>query len=107
MKSVRTQLDYLARFADQVRSGVQRLDGTLRRRAELYVLSAKGVFEDVRQKVHAELGHTEMRRTLHAKESCPDCVGYAAQGWQPIGSLPLPTEESQCGNRCECQVAYQ
>lgn len=46
----------------------------------------------------------EERRVLHAKESCVNCVDYAAQGWQPAGTLPLPGELSQCNKYCLCTL---
>lgn len=46
----------------------------------------------------------EERRRLGASEHCEDCVGYARQGWQPIGTLPLPGERSVCGKACRCSM---
>jgi hypothetical protein len=100
-------LGFLRRFKQQIVSGAQKLDGTLRRRSELYVLSAKVAYQNVRQDVKQFAGNTEMRRETTATESCPDCLDFAAQGWQPIGSLPLPGESSVCGSRCQCSVSYR
>lgn len=104
MKSIRDQFTFLRRLTDQIQQGTVR---GLRSRVTLYALSAKHVYEDTRLKVHTELGHTQMRRIQHSVEPCPDCTALAAQQWQPIGSLPLPTQESQCGNRCRCTVQYR
>lgn len=47
----------------------------------------------------------EERRTLHARESCGDCVALAASGWQPQGMLPLPCDGStECGKYCRCTM---
>lgn len=52
-------------------------------------------------------GASVERRILDpAASHCEDCVGYAAQGWQPIGSLPAPGEDSQCGHNCRCEKEY-
>lgn len=45
------------------------------------------------------------RRLLSAEaESCQDCLDYYDRGWQPAGSLPLPTEACQCGGGCRCSM---
>jgi len=36
--------------------------------------------------------------------NCDDCVGYAAQGWQAEGVLPVPGEGSQCDGNCRCSL---
>ena len=36
--------------------------------------------------------------------NCDDCVGYAAQGWQAEGVLPVPGEASQCLGNCRCTL---
>lgn len=47
----------------------------------------------------------EERRTLHARESCPDCERYAAMGWQPLGMLPVPGEgNTRCRSNCRCSL---
>lgn len=46
----------------------------------------------------------EERRLLHASESCGDCISYAAMGWQPEGTLPLPCEGSACTKYCRCTM---
>lgn len=46
----------------------------------------------------------EERRLLGVAEHCVDCVGYAAQGWQPMGTLPVPGERSRCNGRCRCRM---
>jgi uncharacterized heparinase superfamily protein len=103
MRSIRVQLDYLRRFADQIRTGVQRLDGTLRRRAELYVLSARPVYESVRLKVDTELGKSEERNILSDSEHCDGCQAEADREWVGIGEL-VPIGERDCLSRCNCRI---
>lgn len=47
----------------------------------------------------------EERRTLHASESCGDCIALAAMSWQPQGVLPLPCDGStECKFYCRCTM---
>lgn len=47
----------------------------------------------------------EERRTLHASESCGDCITLAAMSWQPQGTLPLPCDGStECKFYCRCTM---
>lgn len=109
MRNVRVQLDYLRRFAEQIISGKQRLDGTLRRRAELYVLSARTTYHEVRLRVDQETGKTEERNLLSGTEHCRDskdragCQEQTDRGWVPIGTL-VPIGQRTCLARCHCRV---
>lgn len=76
---------------------LQRIDG--------YALEARNQFFAAQRAASQATGRTyEERRILHAQESCPDCIDYAAQGWVPQGTLPLPGEQSQCGKYCRCTM---
>lgn len=45
------------------------------------------------------------RRILSAEaESCQDCLDYYDRGWQPAGTLPLPTEACACSSNCRCSI---
>lgn len=45
------------------------------------------------------------RRTISPGENCTDCLEAAAEGWQPIGTLP-PIGDSECGVNCKCSFSY-
>jgi len=58
--------------------------------------------------VRREQGNQEMKRyDRHDSRVCPECQNYAAQGWQPIGSLPMPGRDCRCYDRCRCSVEYR
>ena len=58
--------------------------------------------------VRQEQGFTDMRRVAKKdKRTCPDCKGYDAAGWQPIGSLPMPGRGCRCYDRCRCEIQYR
>ena len=41
-------------------------------------------------------------------EHCPDCISFAAEGWQPIGHFPTPCDGStQCLVNCQCHKEYR
>lgn len=46
------------------------------------------------------------QRFLRKGETCVDCIGYAAQGKQAIGTLPEPGQNSVCGSNCNCEKRY-
>jgi len=55
-----------------------------------------------------EQGYKEMRRIAHYdKRTCADCLNYDKQGWQPIGSLPMPGRGCRCYDRCRCHIKYR
>ncbi len=46
----------------------------------------------------------EERRRMSGGPNCPDCIAYAALGWQPFGTLPEPGQDSYCGTHCNCRI---
>jgi hypothetical protein len=53
-------------------------------------------------------GFKEVKRDCRCdKKSCNDCQNWAAMGWQPIGTLPLPGERCQCLFNCRCALDYR
>lgn len=46
----------------------------------------------------------EERRRLGASEHCRDCVRWAGLGWQSLGTLPLPGQQSVCSRNCRCTL---
>lgn len=100
-------LGFLRRFKEQVVSGAQKLDGTIRRRAELYIESARGVFESVRQDVKRLQGYDiEMNVLDSGSESCDGCVAEAERGWVSLGELIPIGERDPCMARCRCEIVY-
>jgi hypothetical protein len=55
-----------------------------------------------------ELGFKEMRRIPRLdKRTCADCIAFGEEGWQPIGSLPMPGKDCRCFDRCRCSIEYR
>lgn len=105
--TVKSQLQFLNGFAAAIADGTQRLDGTLARRAALYVQAGRTTYHEVQRRVLRVLGMTEERRVLHARESCPSCLRYAAGGWAALGTYPLPGQQSECRTNCRCDMQYR
>lgn len=77
-------------------------------RAKLYAQASRVTAREAqRQYIYNEIGgQAQERRVLTPADHCDDCVDYADQGWQPIGTLP-PLGESQCGQNCKCVFVYR
>ena len=78
-------------------------------RAQMYTQSSRQAFFDGATASNEAAGYTEERRTLGAVRTvlCATCVGYAARGWVPIGTLPEPGQDSECLSNCRCNKEYR
>jgi hypothetical protein len=57
--------------------------------------------------VAQDQGFKEMRRVAKRdKKTCVDCKNYDAEGWVPIGELPMPGKGCRCYDRCRCYIEY-
>ena len=104
-RELRTQYEYLDKWAADIASGKVKLDGRANVRARLYGEASRGTYEQQRRAMAADRGNQLERRILHAAESCADCIQYAAMGWQPIGTLPR-IGQSQCRTNCRCTMEF-
>lgn len=101
---LRGDYERLTNLARDIVSGKATLPQALVR-VQGYVGTARVNFlEAERDAVRATGIEYEERRRLGVAEHCDDCVGYAAQGWQPLGVLPVPGDGSVCGSRCRCSL---
>jgi hypothetical protein len=103
---LRFQYGKLDDWAKDIASGKVKLDGRLAQRAKLYGQAVRGTYEQQRRAMAAEKGNDEEIRILNAKESCSDCIEYAGEGWQPIGTLPV-IGDSICNTNCKCTFEYR
>ena len=103
---IKEQYKYLQRFAQDIESGKQSLNGNFVRRARMYNDAARGTLEDVRKREMVKSGYIEERRVRAAADSCADCIEYEALSWKPIGTLPR-IGQSICKTNCKCTFAYR
>lgn len=104
-QQIRTQYAYLTRFADDVLSGRQRLNGRMDARARMYGQASRTLYENIRRRESAASGQQFERNIRHAVESCGQCVNQSSLGWQPIGTL-VPVGQRSCRSSCRCTLAY-
>lgn len=103
---LRFEYQQLDAFAQEIKAGTLSA-AQIQARATLYGNGAHKAFYDGKTRAGIEAGFTEERRRTTPGEVCADCVGYEAQGWVPIGSLPEPGEGSVCRANCRCRKEYR
>lgn len=103
---LRSQYEFLARFALQIERGLP-LDGRFLTRSMMYAQAARATYHAQDELVHRERGFTQERNILEpTAENCVGCRAATAAGWVPIGKLP-PIGDRECTTNCRCLLAYQ
>lgn len=106
-RQLRDGYQRMTNLMNDVRSGKATLPQALNR-VQGYVLEARQQFFVAERAALRQADRRfEERRRLHARESCVDCMRYAGMGWQPLGTLPLPGQDSRCGSHCRCTVEHR
>lgn len=104
---LREQYGWLQGFLDEIASG-NLTEAQIMARARMYLNSAREAYERAHAKTAVAGGMTEELWALGEAEHCPDCLAYAAEGWQPVGTFPEPGDGStQCLTNCQCHKAYR
>ena len=104
---VKKQYQFLDKFAGQIASGKQPLNGRFFQRVRMYAAAGRGTFEEMRRRyMRIHKGAAEERRLLGIAEHCDDCVEYADRSWQPVGTLPA-IGQSQCLTHCKCHFEFR
>lgn len=99
------QYQYLRGFSQDILAG-KLTEAQILSRMDLYIDAFHSTYERARQESHIADGYKRERRIRNAKESCSDCIEYAARGWQAIGSLPNPGQNCACISNCRCHKEY-
>lgn len=108
---IKQQYQFLDKFAEDIASGKQPLDGRFVQRSQLYTQSGettRNVFETVNAR---DAGMDEERSLLEARdnrncEGAGSCPGETNKGWQPIGTL-IPIGNRICNKNCRCHFEYR
>jgi hypothetical protein len=103
---LREEYGALRGFADDIATGNLSV-AQIFQRAQLYSNHAQMTYWDNRRAFREENGMTEERRRTNPGERCDDCIGYEAEGWQPIGYFPPPGQRSVCQANCNCTMEYR
>lgn len=103
---LRSEYAYLQNFASDLLGG--RISAPMAlARIGLYAESVRGSYWEGTTIRREKEGYSLMRRILDAQAvHCQDCIGYAARGIVPIGSLPMPGQRCACRARCRCTVQF-
>lgn len=103
---VRSEYTFLARFAQQLASGEQALNGRVLTRANSYMESARHTYEAVQRDSRQEVGFDiEWNEIQSGSHSCEDCIAETDKGQVPVGTLTLPGDR-ECGSGCNCSLMY-
>lgn len=85
-------------------------EAQLRTRLTDYAGSARRLYYQAeREQRPAAEGMVSLERRYldPSAQHCEDCLDYAARGWQPAGSLPVPGQDCECGGHCRCSIVYR
>lgn len=105
---VRGQYDYLRRFAQQIQSGEQPLDGRFAQRMSLYVRGGRSLYHRTEEREQALRGMQEKRNIRFPGDSCAGCIAAEAAGWVPIEGSDVPEiGERECRANCRCRWEYR
>ncbi len=99
----RKQFGYLNNFAKQMKAGTVSEKQAIAR-ARSYASAIRSNYEQARQDMlNSEFPYS--RRVLHAKESCSECLSWAAKGFVPSETQP-PVGTLLCGQHCRCTIEF-
>lgn len=107
--SLSHQRSYFQAFVTQIAGG-DLSEGEIRRRAQMYVNSARESYERAYKRSVIDTGrYSEEKWNLNAGQNCGDCSDLAARGWVPIGELPTVPGAggTQCLSGCNCYITYR
>ena len=105
---IKEQYNYANNFATEI-SGLS--EAQIVNQAGMYIEAANQAFEAGYRKAVTTSGNFSEERWVlgGSAEPCSDCTGYAAMGWQPLGTIPtLPgAGATKCKSRCQCHMEYR
>lgn len=90
----------------------ERFNGTLSdaqmlQRAQMYSSASRTAYYDGKTAAYKAADFRQERRRLNPAEHCQSCVVFAGLGWQPIGTLPPPGQQSECLSNCKCTMEFR
>lgn len=106
--TVADQFEFLRRYAQQIETGEQPIDGRAQARSAAYVQSARAAHMAARDDVAKAVGYDQMRNILYPGDSCKGCILMEQLGWIDIDDERwVPVGKRDCLNNCRCDVAYR
>lgn len=111
---VREQYAFLARFAREIESGAQALDGRLLARVDLYASAGRATQREAASRIAVLAGASERARILGPADHCvrsgdkPGCIDQARLGFLPIGDARhVKIGACVCATRCRCSWSFR
>ncbi len=115
-RELKKQYRYLRTFAEDINRGysidkngkqVPMTVARFEQRLKLYAKSGRAAANLAEDQSNRKAGKVAMSRHLGSTDRhCSSCVSYASAGIQPIGALPMPCQQCECGNNCLCSVKW-
>lgn len=102
---LKNEYRYLKRFFNDVENNTM-TQKQQKKRINMFANRGRLSYWKSKEKINKEAGKKWMRRHLSVAEHCADCISYRNAGWQPVGTLPQPTEACECTANCKCYVEY-
>ncbi|NJL54531.1 DUF1073 domain-containing protein [bacterium] len=82
--------------------------GEISKRVGMFGQSGKISRLGVEMQNQIDSGVKEGLRILGASDMhCPECIEYAARGWQSLDKVILPTQGCSCKTNCQCSMIYR
>lgn len=103
---IREQYGYLRNFADDIQSGKQRLDGSLDRRARLYVEAGRKTYYAAIDAAVAAGDVTHIRSKLNPADHCAECVALNGRWYRISDGTFTPPGFRICRENCKCSEEY-
>lgn len=103
-RQLRDTYQRVSNLARDMQAGKVTLPQALNRVAGYVGEARRNFFETEREALRATGRTYEERRRLNPAEHCRSCVRWASMSWRPMGELPPPGSESECGPRCKCSM---
>ena len=105
---IREQYGYLDKFAKEIQTGEQKLDGTLQARAKLYTEAGRETFYKSKQAniTQGDEAATHVASHLNPADHCDECVALDGKIFR-IGdkAYKLPGQRI-CRKNCKCSEVY-
>lgn len=107
-ETVREQYGYLSRFAVQIETGQQPVDGRAVVRAEAYLQAARASYMRSRADIALSVGYNQRQNIRYPGDSCEGCVAMTAKGWTAIDDPEyLPIGARPCLYNCRCDEVFR
>ncbi len=103
-EQVRDEYPYLRRWAIALEDGTAPLDGRALARADMYVQSARGTYEEAKRYGGLQYGFLWERNVLGATlDHCSGCREASDMGVRPVGEITA-VGDRDCSSNCDCEL---